>query len=81
MTYVTRETTTAVGIIFPCLAVTCFAMRMQVQRRYSDKIEIDAMLVIPALVSARVFCTPHFPANERFQVLTIGTGIALVVGP
>lgn len=50
MTYVTQGTVTAIGIIFPCLAIVCLAMRMHAQRHYSTVFDIDAILVIPATV-------------------------------
>ncbi|KAL1847991.1 hypothetical protein Daus18300_013751 [Diaporthe australafricana] len=48
MTYVTEASITAIGILFPCLAVICFALRIQSQRQYAKGIEIDGMLAIPA---------------------------------
>lgn len=84
MTYVTEGTITAIGILFPCLAVICFAVRMQSQRRYAQGIEIDGMLAIPAGVSG-VFkpeALQHISTDtdQHPKLLTIGAGIAVTVG-
>ena len=42
---------TAIGVMFPILGCILFAMRMHCQRKYSDKLEIDGILIIPAFVS------------------------------
>lgn len=84
MTYVTEGTITAIGILFPCLAVISFAVRLQAQRRYSKGIEIDGMLAIPAGVSGilKQKASQHISpdTDQSPKILTIGAGIAMTVG-
>lgn len=51
MTYVNKSSVSAIGIIFPVLAIISLAIRASGWRRYSRNIEIDDILIIPAAVS------------------------------
>ncbi|KAI1204064.1 uncharacterized protein F4807DRAFT_449047 [Annulohypoxylon truncatum] len=48
--YVNRGSITAIGIIFPILAVLAMIMRVYGLRYYSRKFELDDILVIPAVM-------------------------------
>ncbi|KUI67900.1 hypothetical protein VM1G_03124 [Cytospora mali] len=62
MAYFDAGSETAIGVIFPVLAIASLIARAYSWKRYSPGIEIDDILVIPAFL------------------LTIATGIAMVVG-
>lgn len=55
MAYITEGTISAIGIIFPCGALICLAVRLQDLRRNVDGIEIDSILSVPAAVCALLF--------------------------
>ncbi|KAF2229682.1 hypothetical protein EV356DRAFT_536995 [Viridothelium virens] len=48
MTYVNKESVTAIGIIFPVLTTISLAVRTYGCRSFSGKLEIDDILVVPA---------------------------------
>lgn len=54
MTYVNHGSITAVGILFPTLAVLCVSVRIWVWRKYASGTFVDDILIIPAAVYARI---------------------------
>ena len=83
-TYVTKGSMTAVGLLFPALAVMSLALRAYGSRGNRRKLGIDDILIIPAGVSQAIFpystILLRMNTDRADQLCTIGTGLAIAVG-
>ncbi|KAF3026650.1 hypothetical protein E8E14_014520 [Neopestalotiopsis sp. 37M] len=81
MTYVNKGSVTAIGVIFPVLALLSMLIRYHGWRIGSRHLEIDDILIIPAAVSSNK--NPNkftLVANVFVQFLTIIAGVGMIIG-